>query len=655
MMQFSFAPGERVQIGIKYYRLRRKLSDDTWQLEQEITGEYLKRSEEELLDLYGQKLLSFVNTAPVRELSNEVVERKIAKCFSDYPEHLQKIAKQRLQYIKAIEKAGEGNQIAAIATVAIKEGTISPKLNTVRRWLKTFINSGRNLCSLVPDFHKKGNGNSRYPQAVEDIALNEIRNVYMTEERKSLDATLSAIRHSIVLSNRALSEHEQLPIPGRTYLNNLVSQIDEYELMEARYGKKAAEIYFREALLSGERVKNPLQRVEIDHTTLDLIVIDETRLLPLGRPTLTIALDRCTRCVLGYYIGYERASYISIMKCLSHAIKPKGYVKQKYPDVMHVWPCWGIMDLLVADNGKEFHSNDMEAAASALLIDIRYCPRKKPWFKGAVERHFRTEGSGLIHTLPGTTFSNYIEKGDYQPELWGVITETDLNELMHKWICDVYHQTVNRSTLRAPASLWRDRITSSRQTLPESIEMLDINLSSTETRTLFHYGVELNNLTYNNRELSKLFRRKGRIPVELRWDRSDLGHIHVLDKEANVYIKVGCSWFEYANGLSLYAHKMIRADALAHYDKVDKQNLDAAKARIREKVQEMMGKKKLATRRNAALVNKSFKFPPQTPSHPPESVIPNTSSLQLDPTADDVYEPTEYMVSQPHDKDEQYG
>lgn len=211
MMQFSFAPGERVQIGLKYYHLRRKLSDDTWQLEQEITGEYLKRSEEELLDLYGQKLLSFVNTAPVRELSNGVVERKIAKCFSDYSEHLQKIAKQRLQYIKAIENAGEGNQQAAIATVAIKVGTISPKLNTVRCWLKIFINSGRNLCSLVPNFHKRGNGNSRYPQAVEDIALNEIRNVYMTEERNSLDATLSAIRHSIVLSNRALSEHEQLP------------------------------------------------------------------------------------------------------------------------------------------------------------------------------------------------------------------------------------------------------------------------------------------------------------------------------------------------------------------------------------------------------------------------------------------------------------
>ena len=79
-----------------------------------------------------------------------------------------------------------------------------------------------------------------------------------------------------------------------------------------------------------------------------------------------------------------------------------------------------------------------------------------------------------------------------------------MNELLHDWICDVYHQTVHRATSRTPASLWLERITSSRQALPESIEVLDINLSSIETRTLFHYGVELNNLTYNSKELMML-------------------------------------------------------------------------------------------------------------------------------------------------------
>ena len=166
--------------------------------------------------------------------------------------------------------------------------------------------------------------------------------------------------------------------------------------------KEPPKYIFVKPSLSGERVKHPLQRVEIDHTTLDLIVVDETRLLPLGRPTLTIIIDRCTRCILGYYIGYEPASYISVMKALSHAIKPKSYVKQKYPDVENIWPCWGIPDLLIVDNGPEFHSNDLEAAASIDQFRHPVLSRKKPWLKGAVERHFRTQSVSLIHTLPGT-------------------------------------------------------------------------------------------------------------------------------------------------------------------------------------------------------------------------------------------------------------
>ena len=86
MMQSPFAAGERVQIGTKYYHLRRKLPDGSWQLEEEITGRYLIKSEEELLDLYGQNLLVFVNSQQSNVISDEVVERKVAKSFADYPE-----------------------------------------------------------------------------------------------------------------------------------------------------------------------------------------------------------------------------------------------------------------------------------------------------------------------------------------------------------------------------------------------------------------------------------------------------------------------------------------------------------------------------------------------------------------------------------------
>src|SRR3546814_20235484 len=46
-------------------------------------------------------------------------------------------------------------------------------------------------------------------------------------------------------------------------------------------------------------VTAPLEQVQIDHTVIDLIVVDERGRQPIGRPYLTIAIDVFTRYVLG--------------------------------------------------------------------------------------------------------------------------------------------------------------------------------------------------------------------------------------------------------------------------------------------------------------------------------------------------------------------
>lgn len=136
--------------------------------------------------------------------------------------------------------------------------------------------------------------------------------------------------------------------------------------------------------------------------------------------------------------------------------------------------------------------------------------------------------------------------------------------------------------------------------------MLDVNLSSIEHRTLFHYGVSLNNLNYNSRELQIVRRKYGEKIVQLRWDRSDLGNIHILDEDANTYLKVPCTWASYATGLSLWLHKAIRNEALSHEGPETQEKLDAAKARLREKVEKVLSNKKLNTRKTSARAMESF-------------------------------------------------
>ena len=134
-------------------------------------------------------------------------------------------------------------------------------------------------------------------------------------------------------------------------------------------------------------------------------MIDDRDNLPLGRLTLTHCLDTATRYPLGYYLGFEPPSYLTVMECLHHAIRPKDDVRKQY-GTEHEWLAYGIPATLVIDNGKEFIGRDLEDACLLLGIVLQYTPVRTPQFKAGVERMFGSLNTMFFHALPGTTFSN---------------------------------------------------------------------------------------------------------------------------------------------------------------------------------------------------------------------------------------------------------
>ena len=123
--------------------------------------------------------------------------------------------------------------------------------------------------------------------------------------------------------------------------------------MVARYGKRRAEMEFRISG-TGPQTSRALQRVSMDHTPGDIIVVDDNSMLPLGRPTITSALDEHTRCLLGFYAGFEPPSCLSVMRCLKHAILPKTYVGREFPSVKNHWDCYGVPELVVVTIRQNF-------------------------------------------------------------------------------------------------------------------------------------------------------------------------------------------------------------------------------------------------------------------------------------------------------------
>ena len=234
--------------------------------------------------------------------------------------------------------------------------------------------------------------------------------------------------------------------------------------------------------------------------------------------------------------------------------------------------------------------------------DIQYAKVLVPWYKGKLERFQGTMNHDLMHGNPGTTFSNILERDDYDPSRHAVVLLSTFREMLHKWIIDVYLQTPHRGIKDTPAHRWHSDTIGLPPPLPPNAGELDVVLGMTAQRVVFHYGIELEGLKYNGPELGELRRRMGSgTKVELTFDPGDLGHINVLDPHKETYIRVPALDQAYANGLSLWQHKVIRRYAQRQLNaRTDIVALAQAKAEIRAFVERDFNRKSTRGRKRHA-------------------------------------------------------
>jgi putative transposase len=204
----------------------------------------------------------------------------------------------------------------------------------------------------------------------------------------------------------------------------------------------------------------------------------------------------------------------------------------------------------------------------SLNINWIAAPRRTPWFKGKIERFLGTMNRSVAHGVPGTTFSNIFEKGDYNPAKHAVITLSTLRKVVRMWIADVYHQQVHRSLQTTPAKMWTSSIRPEDIRLPDETTQLDVVMGRVESRTLTHKGIEFEGLFYNSPELTELQRREGKkLTVEIRVNEGDIGSIYVLSPKTSKAYTVPALDREYASGISLWQHKVIKNYQRQHFDK----------------------------------------------------------------------------------------
>lgn len=354
--------------------------------------------------------------------------------------------------------------------------------------------------------------------------------------------------------------------------------------------------------MAGLKVSSILERVEIDHTPIDLIVIDKNTWLPLGRPWLTLAIDKYSRMVVGFYITFNAPSSHSVLQCLKQMILPKDEWLAKFPNIKGKWPAYGIPQLIATDNGMDLHSDAFKNSCFEMGITILYCPAAHPETKGSVERMFRSINQGLIHRLPGTVFTGVDERGDYPSEEKACIDMKTLVRLITEWIVDTYNVSFHRGIGTTPLLKWMESAEKCMIELPVYPQSLDVITGIPAKRTIFHYGIELDGLHYNSKILQEIRRRAGEnIQVQLKFYMDDVGYIHVYDPMAKEYIKVDASDQDYSLGLNREIHRLSKAHARKIFGESFSQNqLSEARQSIEDIVKKAIKDKKMGTRKSGA-------------------------------------------------------
>lgn len=599
MLRFSYKRGMVFIDGQVRWELLRMLPNNKFQLESD-SGELLNLTNAELLSCYMSQ--TWVIDGSTLASLKDAVYLTTPRDLGTYSETQQHEAKRRLNYLQAVEpESGPYNvdgwrSLIAVAAERIGDPT-PPCPSTVSNWWRKYRRT-KSVISLVPHSTiSAGPRRKRQHEIFEDV----IASVYLTRQKLPVTAVVEEISRRVRAINNGLPAEEQIKPPGRGTIYRWMEYL-RVDLVDAkRHGVEMARLKYR-ASIGTVKVGRILERIEIDHTPFDLIVIDSLTKLPLGRPWLTLAIDTYSRMVVGFYISFNAPSGHGVLQCLRRCILPKDEWLARFPDIKGEWPAHGIMELIAVDNGMDLHSDALEAACQEMGIQILFCGSKTPQHKGAIERFFRTMNMGLIHRLPGTVFSSVDQRGDYPAEEKAVIDMETLMHLLTKWVVEVYNVTKHRGIGARPIDRWRESADKRIIELPVYPQQMEVISGIPAKRTLFHYGIELDGIQYNSELLQSIRRRSGENrPVTLKYYEDTVGHVHVYDPFDKIYIEVPAKLAEYADGLPRDIHRLVREHARKRFgDHCLSAQLLEARAEIEALVQQALTNKKMGYRKMGA-------------------------------------------------------
>lgn len=508
-------------------------------------------------------------------------------------------AKARYDIIRPILK-NRGN--LEIIKKAALENNVGQ--NTIYRWLRLFNNSGL-VSSLAGLKRTGGSGKSRLTNLQDNIVNEKIHSVYLDGSRKSITKTIREIQLAC--------DEFSISCPHPNTIRNRIKDISNEEKIRKRFGIKEAREQFEPLKGKFPGADYPLSVVQIDHTPVDIILVDEYFRKPIKRPWLTLAIDVYSRMVAGFYLSFETPGFLGTGICIANSILPKEmWLNQIGVDAE--WPCWGIMDKIHVDNAKEFRSNMLQKSCLNYGIDIEFRPVLTPHYGGHIERLLGTFAKE-IHNLPGTTFSSSEERGNYDSSKNASFTLAEFEKYLTIFITKIYHTRIHSAINQSPIERFKNGILGNNKSpgigIPPRIgneRKVKLDFMPFVERTIQEYGIVIDYIYYysdalrsyihdseNNIKKQHIFKR----------DPRDISVVYFYEPNIDDYIEI-----PYRDAslppMSIWEHREILKKLKDNRINVDEKSIFSAYRELNE-LEERSIRETRNRKKNALLLQQSIK------------------------------------------------
>jgi len=416
---------------------------------------------------------------------------------------------------------------SAIAEANKKYSIILPYLSgmsstkptsTIYDWLKRFREAqaqyGNGFIGLLDRKSERGNRNPKLPARSYALMQSCIEEHHLNSTQTS-----PVVSYGHYVNN---CEHDGVTAASFKTFNTYLKRLDAVTVEKSRKGPRAAyqleDFHWELELTTPRHGERPFEIGHLDHTELDIELVDSTTGKNLGRPWLSLLIDAYSRLILAFVLWFESPSYRSCMMILRECVRLHGRLPQT----------------IIVDGGSEFRSAYFEQLIAFHNMIKKNRPRAAARFGSVLERLFGTTNQQFVHQLVGNTqiMKNVRQVSkSVNPANLAVWTLARLTERIASYFSDVYGILEHPTLGDSPRNVYERGMFSHGMRAMKAIHYDDAFLFTTlpttprgRVKVIRSRGIKLNNFYYWHPRLSQFV--GDNLPV--RYDPFDIGTAYVF-------------------------------------------------------------------------------------------------------------------------------